>query len=228
MGYRLLLGRDKLLLVSLLALFNSGSTYIRVALRALLEGRSFQWSYYAGLKADGTSPSLISGYGLHGHTEPLLVEAFVVIWLLWLGCRKPDGVFKAAFATWATIKLGMALWLAAGLGDQLRVSMETIGIVNAPMAWFTVPPLALTWLMSAALLARHVTRPGSLPEIRWTRVNTGLLIGGAALLLLSALVLNLGVQHGLGDVVGIAVMYAALLALILGACPWEGRRPGQR
>jgi len=221
-GYRFLLWRDKLLLVSLLALFNSGSTEIRVALRSLVEGHSFLWSSYAGVTRDGAA-ARISGAGLYGDAEPLLVGAFAVIWLLCAGLRRPSFGFAAAFAAWATIKLAVAIWLTAQLGEDLRISMDTIGIRNAPMAWLTLPPLILTWLLSATLLFRNWNRSGSPGPAAWTSLNTTLLAAAGGALLTSWLALNFGSQHGPGDLVGVALVYVGLLSILLGLAPWERR-----
>jgi hypothetical protein len=221
MRYRFLLWRDKLRLLCLLALFTAGSTHLRVVLRSALEGREFQWSYYAGVRPDGKA-AMISGEGLFGHVDALLVSAFAVLWLLWAVSRKPDRFTVTALAGWSTLQLGSALWLAANLGDSLRVSKETIGIVDASFAWFTLPPLAVACLLSAALLLRTWRRADPPPASPWTRLNTALLAVGAGACALSALLLNGGAQHGTADLLGLILMYLGLLAFLLGLSPWGG------
>jgi hypothetical protein len=223
MGYRFLLWRDKLLLLSLLALFNSGSTYIRVLLRSALEGPEFKWSYYAGVRSNG-KPAMVSGEGLFGHTDALLISAFAVLWLLWAVSRKPDRFSVAALAGWNSLQLGSAVWLAASFGDSLRVSKETLGIVDVSFAWFSLPPLAIAWGLSTALLIRTWRRGEPERGATWTRLNTGFAAVGAGACLLSGLLLNSGVQHGIADVLGLVLIYLGLFVFLLGITPWESKR----
>lgn len=224
MTYRFPLWRDKLLLVTLLALFTTGSTYIRVLLRSLLEGPGFLWSYYAGVKSSDT-PATVSGHGMFGHTDTLLIGAFVVLWLIWAAGRRPDRFIITGLLGWTTIQLGSAIWLASQLGDDLRVSKETIGLINVSFAWTTMPPLVIAWLLSAALWVRTMMRradPG--PDAPWSTPNTVGIITAVIGCGASAFALNMGAQHGPGDLAGIVLMYLSLTALLLALAPWE-RKP---
>lgn len=221
MTYRFPLWRDKLLLVTLLAVFTTGSTYIRVLLRSLLEGPGFLWSYYAGVKSSD-APAIVSGHGMFGHTDTLLFGAFVVLWLIWAASRRPDRFVITALAGWTTLQLGSAIWLASQLGDDLRVSKETIGLVNVSFAWIVMPPLVLAWLLTAALWVRTMMRradPG--PDARWIMPNTACLIAAVIGCGAAAIALNMGEQHGAGDFAGIVLMYLSLTALLLALAPWE-------
>lgn len=224
MGYRFLLWRDKLLLATLLALFNGGSTYLRVLLRALIEGREFTWSYYAGLAADGR-PAMVSGAGLSGDLAYLLLSAAVMIWLLWAVSRRPDRLTLAALVGWSSLELGKAVWITALSAERPTISMETIGVVNAPLAWFSLPPLGIAWLLSVALLLRG-RRDDSSEPLAWTRLNTVILLVGAVALGAAWPVMNLGPQHGQFDLLGLGLIYLGLLACLLGIAPWaaSGKR----
>lgn len=224
MTYRFPLWRDKLLLATLLALFLTGSTYIRVLLRSLLEGPGFLWSYYAGVRSSDT-PAIVTGHGLFGHTDTLLTGTFVVLWLMWAASRRPDRFTTTGLLGWTTLQLGSAIWLAAHLGDDLRVSKETIGLINVSFAWTSMPPLVIAWMLSAALWVRTMIRradPG--PDVPWSKPNTGCLILSAVAFGASAFALNAGVQHGPGDLAGIVLMYMGLTMLLLALAPWE-RKP---
>lgn len=223
MTYRLTLMDDKLLLASLLALFLAGSSYVRVLLRSVVEGPVFQWSYFGGVGA--AAPATVQGQGLIGHTDTILVGAFAVIWLLWAVSHRPDRFMVAALIGWNSLQLGSALWLAARFGDELRVSKETIGLIDVSFAWFTLPPLVLAWVLSVVLGLRTWRRadPASTPS--WTRRNTALALVAAAALAGSAVALNLGAQHGPGDFAGVGLMYVGLLAMLLALAPWRAVRP---
>tara|TARA_R110002124_G_C8934326_1_gene512245 strand:+ start:1540 stop:2217 length:678 start_codon:yes stop_codon:yes gene_type:complete len=224
MTYRFSLWRDKLLLLSLLALFNAGSSHIRVLLRSLLEGADFRWSYYVGVR-NGERPAIASGQGMFGHTDTILIGSLVLLWMLWAVSRRPDRFMVTALAGWTTLQLGSALWLAAQLGDDLRISKETIGLINVSFAWVIVPPLIISWLLSMALLVRTLLRRSEpAAAASWTPVNTVSLAVAAGGLALSGVALNFGVQHGAGDLLGIGLIYASLFALMLGLAPWE-RKP---
>jgi hypothetical protein len=58
--YRCRLWQDKLLLLALIATFYAFSSYVRVAIRTIIEGPTFQWACFAGVKADGVV-AVVSG-----------------------------------------------------------------------------------------------------------------------------------------------------------------------
>lgn len=224
MTYRFTLWRDKLLLVTLIAVFITGSTYIRVLLRSLLEGPAFRWSYYAGV-LDSERAAVASGHGMFGHTDILLINALVVLWLCWAASRRPDRFVVTALAGWTSLQLGSAVWLASQLGDDLRVSKETIGLIDVSFAWTTMPPLIVAWLLSMVLMVRTLTRHADpVKDAPWSVVNTACMATALACGAGVAFALNMGPQHGAGDLAGIVLMYMGLCAILLGLAPWE-RKP---
>ena len=217
-GYTYLLWRHKLLLGALLALLNAQSTYLRVLIRSVIEGPAFQWGYPVGVR-DGEAV-MASGRGLLGHADHILVHGLVVAWLVWAGCRRADRAFRVALFGWTSIMLGLEVWFAATFGADMLVNKETIGLVNVPAVYIVLPPVALTWLLALCLLVQN--RPdAALPVAGWTRLNTAFLGLGGLLLAGAAVMLNLGAQHGGGDLAGIVLIYMALTAAFLGLSPWK-------
>jgi hypothetical protein len=221
MTYRFLLWRDKHLLLALIALFYAYSSYLRVAVRAGIEGRDFTWAYYGGVNADG-SAAVVQGAGLYGHSSFLLVQAAVLLWLMCAGLRKPDRFFIAALAGWTTINVGTGLWIMSAFGADLTVEMQTLGI-SLPYFWITLLPEIASLLLAVTLLVRGLMRPRILPDARWTRLNSVLVAASVVPLLLAAFLLNLGPQHGTADFHGVGMTYIAILLFFVGMCPWERR-----
>ncbi len=219
MTYRFPVWRDKLLLFALLALFYTYSSVLRVAIRAVLEGRDFGWAYYSGVAPDG-SAAVAEGHGLFGHTDYLLVNALVVLWLLCAGLRKPDRFFQSALVGWTSIGFGMSLWLTFRFGSGLTSSKETLGLTALTHGWTDLLAPGIAWLLSVALLIRGAPHAADHPG-RWTALNRVLLLGSVGFLLVAALVLNLGQQHGGADFAGISAIYIVFFLFLLGVSPWE-------
>lgn len=221
MTYRFLLWRDKHLFLALVVLFYAYSSYLRVAIRAALEGRDFTWAYHGGVNADG-SAAVLQGAGLHGHSSFLLVQAAVLLWLISAGLRKPDRFFFAALAGWTTINVGTGLWIMSAFGGDLTVEMQTLGI-SLPYFWINLLPEIACWLLAVTLLLRALMRPRILADARWTRLNSVLVAASLVPLLLAAYLLNLGPQRGTADFHGVGMTYIALVLFFAGMCPWERR-----
>lgn len=220
-GYRYLLLRHKLLLATAAALLTAQSTYIRVLFRAAVEGPVFSWAYVSGVDRQGDAVTA-GGHGLTGHVEYLLIHALGLLWLLWAGLRRADGLFRLALFGWMTLALGMELWFASTFGVEMTVTKRTIGLIGVPAVYINLPPIALTWLLSLALLVQN--RPdAALPVASWTPLNSILIGAGAVGLVAAGVALNTGEQHGSGDLTGVILIYVALTALFLGASPWARR-----
>jgi hypothetical protein len=212
---------DRWLWPTLAAFVLLHSSQVRVALRAVIEGSAFSWSYVSGLTLDHALATS-SGRGLSGHTDYLLAQAFVAIWLLAMGLRRPDRFFQPGLLAWNSIALGMALWLDANVGDTLRVEKQTLGI-SLPHFWANVFPAAVAWSLALIFVLRNWRRPEP-PVARWTRRNT-LFAGIAVILLLAtAVLLNLGPQHGTWDRAGIGTLYAGLFAAMAALARWRSDR----
>jgi hypothetical protein len=223
MNYRFLLLRDKLLLLTLFALFYAYSSPVRVAVRALLEGSQFSWSYPLGVRLDGEIAAA-SGKGLFGHTSYILFVAFAILWLLCAGLRRPDGWFRGALAGWTSIGFGVDVWLTAELGDGLTSNKTTLGLSNLSYLWTEVVPAGAAWFLAMALLTRGWFRGSAAAQgAPWRRINTMFGLAAAGFLLLAAVLLNMGPQHGPADFNGIGMMYLAFLLALLSLSPWERR-----
>jgi hypothetical protein len=216
------LWQDKLLLLSLLLFFYTYSSPIRVAIRAALEGRDFSWGYPSGITATG-KVAMVSGKGLFGHTDHILFLAFAVAWILCAGLRKPDRGFQVALVGWTSIGLGVGLWLGIGAGDSLTSNKETLGLSGLSYLWMEVLPAGIAWLVATALLIRNVRKGVQQPSPSWTRLNSILMAGGAGLLVLAAILLNIGPQHGAADFNGVGMMYIGLILFFLGMSPWQNK-----
>jgi len=226
MRYRYKLWDDKLLLLTLIVFFYAYSSPVRVATRAALEGRDFSWAYVSGIASSGGA-AVASGRGLFGHTDYILFLAFAVAWLLCMGLRKPDGHFRAGLAGWTSIGFGVGLWLAIRMGDRLTVGKQTLGLADLSFLWTQVAPAGAAWLLAAILLVRG-ERGGSPPRAEWTRLNALLMAAAAGFLVLAAVLLNVGPQHGRADFHGVGMMYFGFTLLMLGLSPWEARPRDRR
>lgn len=222
MAHRFLLWRDKLLLAALAFFFLDNSSYLRVVLRSALEGPGFQWGYFAGLTRDGDI-AMVRGHGLLGHAEYIFAQAFIVLLLLVLGLRRPDRLFAGALFVWTSVSLCITVWVMLGSREPITVSRDTLGVVAAPADWGMIAWPAAAWLAATALFAREIFAPRAQAATAWTPTNNLLLLGGAAALVASAALLNLGAQHGAADFTGIGLIYLALMFLALGASPWARR-----
>jgi hypothetical protein len=218
MTVRFALWQDKLLLVALGLFFFAQSTYIRVALRSAFEGSSFGWGYFSGLQRNGDI-AMVRGEGFNGHADYLAAKAFIVILVLLLGLRRPDGIFRFALLAWTSLSLGVAAWVIAMSNEPITVSKETLGLVNVPAGvWLLLPP-GLAWFAALFLFVRDWGRPAPAPA--WGLTNTVLLAAGGLALAASAVLLNAGPQHGQADFLGIGVMYLSLAFVLAGLAPWQ-------
>lgn len=222
---RFLLGRDKALLATLGLLFMSHSTFLRVTLRAALEGPSFGWGYFNGLKANG-AVAQVSGHGFQGDAGYLLAQAFIVTLLLVLGTRRPDGIWRLALLTWTSITLGLSIWVIGFSSETITVSKETLGMINVPAGMSLLLWPGLAWLAALLLVLRSAWRPAPVIAAPWSAMNTGLMLLAGLTLVGAGLLLNLGAQHGGADFMGIGLIYIALVLGFAGLCPWE--RPEAR
>lgn len=225
MGYRYLLWRDKLLLITLVLFFYSYSSPIRVVVRSLLEGREFKWAYYAGVTPDGKA-AVAHGEGLYGHFDYVLLNAFAIVWLLCMGLRQPDSFFRCALVAFTSIGLASAIWLELGIEGNLQVGKETLGLEGLSFLWSELFPTFLAWSSASALLIWGICRETILPRPAWTPLNKWLLAAAAVILGLAALLLNFGEQHGWVDFNGIGMIYLALILFLIGMSPWERGAPG--
>ncbi len=219
---RYALFRDTLLLLALVALMVDQSTYLRVLLRATFEGVEFQWGYTAGVSAAGDA-AIADGTGLFGHLDLPLTHAVILGWLIVAGCRRPDRYFCVLLFIWTSIAFGLALWSGLTFGQELRVSKETLGLRDVPAIWFSLPPSALAWIASGALLARGLLRRTPVYSINWTGLNSALTLLGLMCLAASYVLLNFGQQHDAFDKAGVAMLYVGFSCVFLGVSPWESR-----
>ena len=222
MTVRFALWHDKLLLVTLGLFFFAQSTYIRVALRSAFEGPSFGWGYFSGLQRSGEI-AMVRGEGFSGHTDYLAARAFIVVLVLLLGLRRPDGIFRFALLTWTSLSLGVAAWVITMSNEAVTVSKETLGLVNVPAGvWLLLPP-GLAWLAAIWLFVRDWGQP-VVAGAAWGLTNTVLIAAGILALAAAAYLLNAGPQHGSADFLGIGVMYLSLTFLLAGLAPWQEAR----
>ena len=224
MRYRYILWTDKLLLLSLLAFFYAYSTFVRVAIRAAFEGPEFTWSYYSGVRTDG-SLAIASGAGLFGHTSFVLTSAFAVVWLLCMGFRRPDRFFQTAMFAWTSIGFGVGVWLTHQFGDSLTTDKQTLGLSGLSLLWTDLLPSFIAWLLAVAVAVRGSLGPRAEASAGWERVNGWLLGAFAVLMSAAAIVLNLGPQHGQADFNGMGLLYLAFFSFMLGISPWEASEP---
>ncbi len=219
---RFVLWRHKLWLASVLFFFAAHSTYLRVMSRMLFEGDVFRWGYETGLNAAGESVG-VSGTGLLGHASYVAAMAFIIAALLFGALRRPDRVSAFLLFAWSAISLLLAAQVIYGAAEPLYTSMETIGIHNELMDWrFLVFPAAVAFL-GLILLLTTLTPDYQSPTRAWTGRNTLLVAVAGALFAASAVLLNVGEQHGNGDLAGLAAMYSGFLLAIVGLAPWEKR-----
>lgn len=216
--------KNKLWLAAILLLFAANSTYLRVMSRMLFEGDVFRWGYETGLNAAGESVG-VSGTGLLGHASYVAAMAFIIAALLFSALRRPDRVSAFLLLAWSVISFLFSAQMILGVAEPVLISMDTIGIHNEPMDWrFLVFPGAVAFV--SLLLFLTTLRLSFEPPVRpWTSRNTALCALAAALYCASGVLLNLGEQHGNGDLAGIISMYAAFMLAIAGLAPWE-KRPG--
>jgi hypothetical protein len=223
MTVRFALWHDKLLLVALGLFFFAQSTYIRVTLRSAFEGSSFGWGYFSGLQRSGEI-AMVRGEGFNGHTDYLAAKTFIVLLILLLGLRRPDGVFRLALVLWTSLSLGIAAWVITMSNEAVTVSKETLGLVNVPAGvWLLLPP-GLAWVAALLLFVRDWGRPAPASSA-WGLTNTVLIAAGVLALAASAYLLNAGPQHGSSDFLGIGVMYLSLTFMLAGFAPWDEVRP---
>jgi len=219
---RFTLWKNKLWLGAVLLLFAASSTYLRVMSRMLFEGDIFRWSYETGLNAAG-DPVGVSGTGLFGHASYVAALAFIIAALLFSALRRPDRVSAFLLFAWSAISFLSSAQMILGVAEPVLISMDTIGIHNEPMDWrFLVFPGAVAVI---GLLLFLSTLPSSYePPVRpWTSRNSLLCMLAAAFYAASGVLLNLGEQHGNGDLAGIIAMYTAFMLAIAGLAPWEKR-----
>ena len=222
MRYRYRLWQDKVLLLALIATFFAFSSYVRVAIRAILEGPTFQWAYFAGVKADG-SVAVVFGRGIYGDFDFVLTSAFLIGWLMWSGLRRPDSYFRAALFGWTTLASLSASWLTFGSADRLTSGKETLGLTGLSYFWAEVLPILIAWLLALLLLLRPNRNHAESPLPAWDRINTRFTFAGLACIGLAAIALKSGPQHGGADFAGIGLIYLGLVLIWLGASPWERR-----
>lgn len=212
--------QNKLWLASVLLFFGANSTYLRVMSRMLFEGQVFKWSYESGVTAAGVV-SGVSGLGLTGDVGFVAAMAFIIAGVLFSALRRPDRVSAFLLFAWSVISLLLATQTIYGAAEPVYISMDTIGIQNELMDWrFLVFP-AFVALVSFLLLLSMMA-PGSAAPVRpWTSRNTLLCVLAAASYGVAAILLNMGAQHGNGDLAGIIVMYAGFMLALFGLAPWE-------
>lgn len=218
-----MLWEDKLLCLALLAFFYAYSSPVRVAIRSAFEGRQFSWGYPSGVTESG-KVAMVSGKGLFGHTDYILLTSFAAIWILCAGMRKPDRFFQVALAGWTSIGLGVGLWLGLDQGDSLTSNKQTLGLTGLSYLWMEVLPAAIAWLLALAVLLRGwLRRESQFAAAAWTRLNTILLASAAAFLVLAGVLLNIGPQHSTADFNGVGSTYVSLILFLLGIAPWQER-----
>jgi hypothetical protein len=218
-----MLWEDKLLCLALLMFFYAYSSPVRVAIRSAFEGRQFSWGFPSGVTESG-KVAMMSGKGLFGHTDYILLTSFAVIWILCAGMRKPDRFFQVALAGWTSIGFGVGLWLGLDQGDSLTSNKQTLGLAGLSYLWMEVLPAVVAWLLALAVLVRGWVRGDSQPAAAaWTRLNTILLTSAAAFLVLGGVLLNIGPQHGAADFNGVGMTYVSLILFLLGVAPWRER-----
>jgi hypothetical protein len=171
MRVRLALWNDKLLLLTLGLFFFAQSTYIRVALRSAFEGPSFGWGYFSGLQRNGDI-AMVRGEGFTGHTDYLAAKALIVVLILLLGLRRPDGIFRFALLAWTSISLAIASWVISFSSEPLIVSKETLGLVNVPAGTWLLMPHGLAWLAALSICMRDWGRTAQ-DSAAWGVTNTG-------------------------------------------------------
>jgi hypothetical protein len=220
MKHRYLLWQDKLLLLALLSTFYAYSSYIRVAIRALVEGPAFRWAYFAGVTPNG-SVAVVSGQGIYGSFDYVLTAAFAVTFLLWCGLRRPDAHFRAGLLGWTSLGAAAALWLTLGTTDRLASGKETLGLADLPHFWVEVLPVLLAWSLALLLVLRGRQPSDSRPRPAWSPANRAFALAALACMGLAGLLLNLGPQHGSADFGGIGLLYASLCLAWLAASPWK-------
>lgn len=212
------LWRNKLLLVALTFFFVHNSSYLRVALRSLLEGSSFRWGYESGLYPDGRV-MFANGIGLYGDLGYLTAHTFSVVLLLIMGLRKPDGLFRAALLVWTGLSVALYGWIVLVAGHTLTQSRETIGQVEAPVDLSVLIWPGAAFVSALALFARDLGRSSSV-STPMLPVNWLLLAAAAMAISAAGVVLNLGAQHGQADFAGMSLIYVSLMLLVAGLAPW--------
>lgn len=219
MRVRLALWNDKLLLLTLGLFFFAQSTYIRVALRSAFEGPSFGWGYFSGLQRNGDI-AMVRGEGFTGHTDYLAAKAFIVVLILLLGLRRPDGIFRFALLAWTSISLAIASWVISFSSEPLIVSKETLGLVNLPAGTWLLMPHGLAWLAALSICMRDWGRTAQ-DSAAWGVTNTVFVATAILTLASSAYLLNAGPQHGSADFLGIGIMYLSCMFLLAGFAQWQ-------
>jgi hypothetical protein len=124
--------------------------------------------------------------------------------------------------------LSLSWWVLTQSSEAITVSKETLGMVDVPANWTMLLWPGLAWLGSFLLVARGLVRPRPVVAAPWTRANTMFTVAAALALAASALLLNLGEQHGPLDFTGIGLIYMALTLALAGLSPWAPRPPAGR
>jgi len=210
-----LVGKIQLLIIG--SFIFAYSWIYRVAIRAIMDGRSFKWFNETHVLSWGKEEkAFLYGAGTDGHFVIILLLALFFLALLWLIVRRPDTFTKTVFICWVSIFLVWQLILSYGMGTDYVVHGDSFGI---SLPYYILGPLEQIFIYVLAVLWFFRNKNNSSKYSDLAPVNHRIILWIMASFSITFLLLRFGEQDGATDKAGIILMYLQLIALVIYVLP---------
>jgi hypothetical protein len=208
--------RDRLLKVILILTALTVLTTWLPLIRGLMDGPTYQW----GQSLFGAD---FGGKGLGGDYWMLVLQAVIVVPLIYLGWRGARSPFHWLLLLWNVPSTANAFYNAIAFPEDYRFKGDTLG-VDVSVAW--VAPLfwSVLMLLSIVWIVRDLKRPAERVPVAWTRRNTILLTLVLLLLPVQFGLLRFGEPLSTNDQIGVVLTMIQWLLLNLSFVNWRSKQ----
>jgi hypothetical protein len=208
--------RDRLLKVILILTALTVLTTWLPLIRGLMDGPTYEW----GQSLFGVN---FGGKGLGGDYWMLVLQAVIVIPLIYLGWRGARSPFHWLLLLWNVPSVVNAFYNAFAFPEDYRFKGDTLG-VDVSVAW--VAPLfwGVLTLLSIVWIVRDLKQPRERAPVAWTRKNTVLLTLVLLLLPVQFGLLRFGEPLSRNDQVGVVLTMIQWLLLNLSFVNWRSKQ----
>ena len=184
-------------------------------IRGLMDGASYEW----GNSLWGIS---FRGNGLQGDYWILPLLATFSLSLLYLGWRGARQPFHWLLLAWNVPNAIEAAYLGIRFPERYRFQGDTLG-VDVSLAWFGPAFFGLLALLSIAWVVRDLRRERDRQAPDWTRKNQVVLIATISFLPVQFVLLRIGADGDLLDVIGVLLTILQWVMVSLAFFPWRAK-----